>query len=1235
MKMFLFNAKSIQFRINLIAISFLVLLNSCASDKLYVDKKRQIENKKIEQNEEVAYTFYLIGDAGNAQKDSTTIALKNLENKLNTEDKKSTVLFLGDNIYPKGLPEIDSEKRAIAEHNLNVQIDVVKKLKGKAIFLPGNHDWYNDGVKGLKRQQEYVENQLGKKSFLPRNGCPIETIKYGDDIVLILVDSEWYITNWDNHPTINDDCDIKTKDLFLEEFRSEIKKARGITTIVAIHHPMFTNGSHGGRFSFKSYFQPLPGLGILKNVLRKTTGVSKADIQNKHYNELKKYLVAASQFNDKVIFISGHEHNLQYLIQDNLPQIISGSGSKKTPVKNSKPGIYGHAANGFATLKVYKNGASTIEFINAENDSIEFATTIYEAKKVKPQQDFKPILQDSIKASIYSESQTKRSKFHTFLWGERYRKQYSVPVSTKTVDLDTLFGGLIPIRKGGGTQSKSLRLKDKDGKQYVIRALKKNASQYIQAAVFKDQYVEGKFKNTASEDLVQDVFTGSYPYAALTMKVLSDAINLSSLNTKLYYVPKQKALQEFNEEFGDELYMFEEHASDGHLELGGKNFTGEIISTYDVFKEIHSDESKIIDEKEYIKARLFDMLIGDWDRHQDQWRWLKYIEDGVTIFKPLPRDRDQSFSIMSDGFVLGAAIEIIPLAKILRKYNNDLKDVKGFNIEPFPLDMAIINQSNQTVWNQQVKIIQDQITDEVIDMAFDQIPDEVKDENINIIKQKLKARRENLQGISNRYYKQINKFAILTATNKDDYISIDCLENGNVHVVFFRKKGDELKDKFHDRIYKPEETKEIWIYALDDSDTFEVKGKSSKIKIRLIGGQNNDEFIVENGKNIIIYDYKSKKNDLAKAQKATIKLRDDYAVNVYDFKKFKNNVNQIIPVFGYNPDDGFKIGVADRYTRYGFERNPFSSQHQLKGAYYFATNGFELSYTFEVANVIKNLNFEFNTSLQSPNFTHNFFGYGNETSYERNQKDLNYNRVKVRSLALNPSLKWRSRSGSKADFQISYESIEVSNTANRFIENNMALPPYVFDEVQFLGTEISYQFENFDNKAYPTNGMKTAMTFGYKSNLDIKSRDFSYFIPEVSFTQKIDALGKLVLATQFKSHIVFGDDFEFYQGASIGGTDGLRGFRNQRFLGNSSFFNNTDLRYSFNSKKTNIIPVRFGVYGAFDYGRVWLKGENSNKWNNSYGAGFFVNGVEIVTANLGVFNSSDGIRVAFGLGFGF
>ena len=197
------------------------------------------------------------------------------------------------------------------------------------------------------------------------------------------------------------------------------------------------------------------------------------------------------------------------------------------------------------------------------------------------------------------------------------------------------------------------------------------------------------------------------------------------------------------------------------------------------------------------------------------------------------------------------------------------------------------------------------------------------------------------------------------------------------------------------------------------------------------------------------------------------------------------------------------------------------------------------------------------------------------------------------------------------------------------------MPSYVFDEVQFAGVKTSFSYSNYDNKAYPTVGLRFSMLAGYSANLDVNSRQYGYFIPALGIAHKLNHSGRLVLASNIKAHLNIGDDYEFYQAATIGGIDGLRGFRNQRFTGKTSFYQNTDLRYSFSNIKTPLIPIKLGLYGSFDYGRVWFTENEGSKWHNSYGGGMFINGAELISANLGVFDSVDGIRVAFGLGFGF
>ncbi|WP_299114447.1 metallophosphoesterase [uncultured Winogradskyella sp.] len=1213
-----------------------LILNACATYKAqYSDG--EIELKPL-PTKDIEHTFYLIGDAGNSEKGESTKALKAFKEELQKATKNSTAVFLGDNIYEKGLLDKSNPEYELAKHRLQVQMDAVKDFKGNTVFIPGNHDWYS-GIKGLKGQEKLVEKELGKNTFLPEKGCPIDKIHISDDIELILIDSHWYITNWDKHPTINDDCDIKTRQAFLDEFDSLIKKSRGKTTIVAIHHPMYTNGSHGGQFTFVSHLSPLPILGTLKNVIRKTSGVANVDLQNNRYNELKLRLVTLAQVNKKVVFVSGHEHNLQYLIEDNLHQIVSGSGSKTSAVRNVGSGKFGYGSQGYAKLIVYKDGSSLVSFFSADDEKEVFQSEVFSENKVDARVNFPTNLPTHTSASIYTDEETDISGFGKFLWGERYRKYFSTKVKAPSVMLDTLFGGLKPVRRGGGNQSKSLRLEDKNGAQYVMRALRKQALQYLQAVLFKDQYIEGQFDDTATEELLLDVFTGSHPYAPFVVGDLADAIGVYHTNPVLYYIPKQERLGEYNDEYGDELYMIEEHTSEGHSDKASFGYQDKLLSTDDMMSKIHKDEDIIVDEASYIKARLFDMLIGDWDRHQDQWRWIEFKENGKKVYRPMPRDRDQAFSIMSDGFLLGAAVKLIPTARLLRKYSEDLVDVKGVNFEPYPLDMEIIAQSGKDVWDAEVKHIQDNITDEIIENAFLNMPEEVRDETVEGLKNTLKARRSNLQKISDRYFELVNRFAVIKGTNKDDWFDVERLPDGKTKVTAYRIKGGEKKDKFHERTYSCEETKEIWIYALDDDDTFEVFGDGNRmIKVRLIGGQNNDTYNIKNGKRITYYDYKSKKNTVL-TKNGRQKFSDNYNTNVYDYKKLKNNTTQILPSFGANPDDGLRIGANAVFTKYGFERNPFTSQHKFSAAYYFATSGFDFNYYGEFANVFPKINFGIDAHFNSPNFAVNFFGFGNETPNPEADDndgldvDRDYNRVKIRTLKFIPSLIWRGELGASLKVGVLYESNEVERTEGRFVELIPANNP-VFDMQDFYGIDAKYHFVNKDDKAFPTLGFQTSLQIGYKNNVDTE-KGFGYIIPELGFDLKLIPSGQLVFATDFRGHFNLGDDFEFYQGATLGAKTGLRGYRFQRFTGKSAFSQSTDIRWNFGNLKTGLLPIHIGIYGGVDYGRVWLDNDDSDKWNNSFGGGFFVNMAKMMTANLSAFNSDDGLRLAFQLGFGF
>lgn len=1229
---------------NLAIIISVLEFQSCATHHAQYGKN--IENE-ITQNasdtSRIAHTFYLVGDAGNANEVKAQEGLALLKNRLEKSNNKSTLLFLGDNIYPKGFPSGKfPEEHALAQNKLTKQLELSKNFKGKTIFIPGNHDWYS-GVSGLERQAKFITNYLNdKKAFLPQKNCGLDELKIDKNITLITIDSQWFLEDWDKYPTINDDCSIKTREDFFDELASVLNKNQDKTIILALHHPLMSGGNHGGQFSAeKELFPleqkiPLPVIGSAINLTRKTSGINPQDIQNKVYLNFTKRVKTLLQNKRNVIVVSGHDHNLQYLSKNNIRQIISGAGSKSEAAKAVNPNDFSYGGNGYAVLRLYKNGETKVTFYGNENQQEKevFEQTIIKVRDTVAPSNLPKKFTATTTTSIYSDEMTKKSIFHKFLFGLHYREYYSLPIEAKTATLDTLFGGAKPTREGGGHQSKSLRLMNADGKEYVMRALKKSTSRFLQSTVFKDQFVLNQFDDTYAEGFLFDFYTTSHPYTPLAVGNLADKIGVAHTNPLLYYIPKQPLLKGFNYNFGDELYLVEEHLTDNQKDAKSLGKPLDIISTDDLIKNLHKDEKYTIDEPAYIKARLFDMLIGDWDRHSDQWRWGEYKEGGKIVYKAIPRDRDQAFT-KYDGALLFFLMKM-PALRHMQSFKEDIENVKWLNREPYPLDIKFLKTADEKEWIAQAKYIQEHLSDADIDGAFTNLPTEVQDKTIEDIKHKLKIRKTKLQEYAKEYYRVLQKTVLIVGTDKKDKFTITHTSKNNTEITVYRLKNDG-EELLYTKNFTADKTKNIWIYGLDDDDVFEVKGDlKAEIKIRLIGGQNNDSYTVENGEKIKIYDFKSKPNTYSLDSKTKTFLTDDYEPNFYNYEKVKYNAIAGFPFGGYNPDDGVKLGFLASYTVNKFHQYPYTQRHILIANYLFATSGYEFTYKGYFPKTLGKWDFDLESRFTSPNFTINYFDYGNETVNNDDIYGMDYNRVRLRTLKAIPSIKRVGRYGSEINLATTFEKIQVEETTGRYINIPGAVNPNVFNNQQYVGATIKYSFENYDVPSLPTMGFGFSVVGSWKMNVQETKTNFPALDAKINFNHKIDANGQLVLASIVKSKVLFNNNFEFYQGATLGGDYDLRGFRNERFLGKSSFYQSTDLRWNIGRIKKSIIPMSYGILGGFDYGRVWLDGEYSRKWHQSVGGGIWINGLNVITGRITCFKGTDDkARVAFGLGYGF
>lgn len=345
-------------------------LLSCASYKVRYSSE-YIHREAASNEEPLLHSLYLIGDAGNAPRDSSTHVFKYLTSLLNEEDSNSTIVWLGDNIYPVGLAPEGHADHALGKHRLLKQLECHDNYMGNVFFIPGNHDWYEFGAEGVRRQEAVIEEYLSSRSFstsnpqenyfVPDSACPGFVIHpLTDNSILVLTDSQWFLSD---EAISGSNCDITSREEYLEELSRILESNSEKQIIFCQHHPPITYGSHGSRFAFKDYFfpfsqinkaiiLPLPFTGLLVNQVRGYLTMQ----DNKHvaYRALHKQIESSLKNTTAPIIASGHEHSLQYNVKDNIRYIVSGAGSKNNPVGKGKYQRFAIGEKGFVLIKIFE-----------------------------------------------------------------------------------------------------------------------------------------------------------------------------------------------------------------------------------------------------------------------------------------------------------------------------------------------------------------------------------------------------------------------------------------------------------------------------------------------------------------------------------------------------------------------------------------------------------------------------------------------------------------------------------------------------------------------------------------------------------------------------------------------------------------------------------------------------------------------------------------------------------------
>lgn len=778
---------------------------------------------------------------------------------------------------------------------------------------------------------------------------------------------------------------------------------------------------------------------------------------------------------------------------------------------------------------------------------------------------------------------------HRAILGGDYRDLWTTPVEVEVLDLRREAGGLTPKSRGGSMQTVSLRFDAGTGREYVFRPLEKDFTRGLPP----------ELRETLVRDIAQDQVAGYHPAAPVVVSRLLDATEIRHPRPRLLVMPDDSLLGEFRAEFRGVLGTFEERPDEDFDETLDAPGAADVVSSERLFERMLESHRNVPDRRAYLAARLFDILVGDRDRHRDQWRWGRFSRDNDALWEPIPRDRDMPFALfegLGPRLVRGFAPQMVT-------FGPEYPDMVWLNWNAREIDRRLLSALDRATWDSTAAALQRKISDAVIDSAIAAMPIPFQRRNGPELRAALVQRRERLPDAARDFYHVLSTEVDLSGTNAADRADITRNSDGSVRIALSPADSSGERSIFLERVFQPDETHEVRLYLHGGNDHVAVRGAAAKaILVRVIGGDGSDVVIdsVPGGDEAIrLYD-SAGDNRVVSQRSVAIDTRPytapttarvEHAVRDWGTWSFTR------PGGSYAPVIGLLGSVSHTRFAYGFRRNPFASQQMLRFDVAFGVRRPRLVYNA----AIKGLNSGRTTELQltaSGLELIRFHGLGNDTPFDR---DDDYYRVLQNMLRAEPAMSLPLSPRASLSFGALVQYTSTRDDEETLVSTSAPYGSGSFGEV---GLKAGITLDHRDSPVAPRKGVRLSAESGVFPALLSVTETFAmarvaastYLSPRVPLEP--------TLALRVGGQHAWGR-FPFHDAAFLGGASTLRGWDEQRFSGRSAIYANGELRLR-TGKVSLIVPADIGLIAQGDVGRVYADDERSDRWHSSVGGGLWI-----------------------------
>ena len=768
------------------------------------------------------------------------------------------------------------------------------------------------------------------------------------------------------------------------------------------------------------------------------------------------------------------------------------------------------------------------------------------------------------------------------LLGGGYREMWTSPLRVPVLDITRARGGLTPVERGGNVQTMALRFRAPDGSEYNFRSIDKELTPALPSYA----------QETLVDWIRQDLTSAQLPIAPVLVTPILDAVGVLHPDPQLVVLPDAPELGEFRQDYGGMLGTFEHHPNEVEEGVGGFAGSVEVKGTEGMLDDVEDDPVNRVDARAFLTARLVDMLVGDWDRHEGQWRWARYDDpDGVRWWRPIPEDRDYAF-VAYGGLIVDLG-RLIGLDRLV-SYDEDYASLDAMMANSLSMNRRILAVLDRAAWDSVAAFVQNRVTDEVIAEVVAGIPPEERVGEVARIEPRLRARRDALTRLASRYYDYMAEMVEIHATDANEVADVTRLSGGAVRVAVRTVDGVPV----YERLFDAAETDEIRLDLHGGDDHATVTGNASGITVRILGGGGDDTLDDQGRGRTAFYDDRGE-NVLTGGRGTRLDTRsyeppsDEGGLLPSPSSDWGTSAG-LVPTGDWRSHVGVVVGASLRRTRYGFRQHPYSSRHALTALISPLSGRGALEYRGTMPLEGSPRWLEWRGDATTMNAVR-FHGFGNDSEAAGPES-----RVWLRELAF--ASRWHVPIGGGVRV---VPGLEARYTEPRFQESSPVakLRPLGSEPFGRVTASTSLLLDTRDEPWYPRQGIDAQVTASATPPVWDISDPYSRLDVSAATYLSLPPFDGSVLAMRAGGSRVWGAA-PFQESAFLGGSHTLRGYQRERFAGDGAVFGSAELRIPVVEVELGL-RGDLGLTGLVDAGRVFLDGESPGGWHHSRGGGLW------------------------------